>query len=147
MKLRVERKYLGEKYTIGHMYIDFENGTGWQYFCDTIEDKVRDLNKDGDLQDPGETKVYAETAIPYGTYTIMITKHVKWGILVPYLTDVKEFTGILIHSGVDETSSSGCLIVGYNKIKGKVVDSKIVFNKLMDLFKQYPQRSYKIEVV
>jgi len=147
MKLQVKRVFLGEKYTIGRMYIDFENEQGWQYFCDTIEDVVRDKNKDGDLQDSGETKVYSETAIPYGVYTLIITKHAKWGTLVPYLTDVKEFTGILIHAGVDETSSSGCLIVGYNKIKGKVIDSKLVFNKLMDIFKQYPQRSYKIEVV
>lgn len=147
MKLRVERKYLGEKYTIGHMYIDFENGTGWQYFCDTLEDKVRDLNKDGDLQEPGETKVYAETAIPYGAYTIIITKHLKWGIDVPYLTDVKEFTGVLIHMGSTPEQTLGCILVGFNKIKGQLVDSNTTFKKLMDIFKQYPQRSYKIEVI
>ena len=42
----------------------------WERICNTIEDKVRDLNKDGDLNDEGEEKVYAQTAIPYGTYTI-----------------------------------------------------------------------------
>lgn len=147
MKLKVIRRYLYETYTIGQMFIDFENGTGWQYFCDTLEDKVRDLNKDGDLQEPGETKVYGQTAIPYGTYTIIITKHLKWGIDVPYLTDVKEFTGVLIHMGSTPEQTLGCILVGKNSIKGQLTNSKNIFNKLMDVFKQYPQRTYTIEVV
>lgn len=36
MKLTVKRNYKGEAYTIGALYID---GT---YFCDTLEDRVRD---------------------------------------------------------------------------------------------------------
>lgn len=147
MKLKVIRRYLFEEYTIGQMYIDFENGTGWQYFCDTLEDKVRDKNRDGDLQDEGETKVYGKTAIPYGTYTIIITKHAKYGYDVPYLTDVKEFTGILIHGGKTADNSSGCLLIGKNTIKGQLTDSKLYVDKLMSLFKQYPQRSYKIEII
>lgn len=147
MKLQVKRTYLGPEYTIGRLYIDYEDGAGYQYFCDTLEDIVRDYNKDGDLQEPGETKVYGETAIPYGTYTIIITKHLKWGIDVPYLTDVKEFTGILIHMGKDKSSTYGCIIVGFNTIKGQLTDSNNTFKKLMGLFKQHPQKTYKIEVV
>jgi len=147
MKLQVKRVFLGETYTIGRMYIDYETGLGWQYFCDTLEDKVRDLNKDGDLQDPGEAKVYGQTAIPYGTYTIIITKHVKWGIDVPYLTDVKEFTGVLIHMGATAANTEGCILVGFNTIKGQLTDSNNTFKKLMGLFTQHPQRSYKIEVI
>lgn len=51
MKLRVERKYLKENYTIGNLYID------GKFFCNTLEDKVRDINKNGKF-DNGETKVY-----------------------------------------------------------------------------------------
>lgn len=147
MKLQVKRRFLGEEYTIGDMLIDFEDGTGWHKFSDTMEDKVRDFNKDGDLQEPGETKVYGKTAIPYGKYTLIITKHLKYGTLVPYLTDVKEFTGILIHAGSIPAHTEGCILVGFNKIKGQLVDSKATFDKFMGLFKQYPQRSYQIEVV
>lgn len=39
MKLQLKRIALQDTYTIGKLYIDGE------YFCDTIEDKVRDLNK------------------------------------------------------------------------------------------------------
>lgn len=62
MKLTLKRIALKPAYTIGHLYID------GQKVCDTIEDTVRDLNKNG-VFDNGEKKVYAETAIPYGRHT------------------------------------------------------------------------------
>ena len=68
MELKLVRKYCKETYTIGHLYV-IENGkTIW--VGDTLEDKVRDYNKDGDLLDEGETKVYGQTCIPYGKYVI-----------------------------------------------------------------------------
>ena len=51
MKLKLERKYFKDTYTIGNLYID------GKYFCDTLEDKNRDVNKNGKF-DNGETKVY-----------------------------------------------------------------------------------------
>ena len=65
MKLLLKRIALKPTYTIGWLYID------GQKVCDTIEDAVRDLNKNGQF-DNGEKKVYAETAIPYGTYDITL---------------------------------------------------------------------------
>jgi hypothetical protein len=51
---------------------------------------------------------------------------------MPRLLNVPHFEGILIHCGSSEKSSAGCLIVGYNKVVGRVVDSQAAFNKLMD---------------
>ena len=65
MKLTLKRIALRDTYTIGRLYID------GVYFCDTLEDKVRDLNKNGKF-DNGEKKVYSETAIPYGIYKVDI---------------------------------------------------------------------------
>ena len=45
MKLELKRTFLGDKYTIGSLFI---NG---KLFCNTLEDTVRDLNKDGDLNE------------------------------------------------------------------------------------------------
>ena len=67
MKLRLRRIALKETYTIGKLEA-WKDGQ-WVYLCDTIEDKNRDLNKNG-VFDNGEKKVYGETAIPYGTYKI-----------------------------------------------------------------------------
>ena len=58
MKILVKRFALKEKYTIGHMFIDGVK------VCDTLEDKVRDLNKNGKF-DNGEVKIPGQTAIPY----------------------------------------------------------------------------------
>ena len=117
MKLKLERLYLKDTYTIGKLYINDK------YFCDTVEDKVRDLNKDGDLNDLGETKVYGETAIPYGTYEVEVTYSPKFKRKLPLIKNVPHFEGIRIHRGNYATSSHGCLIVGENKIKGGVINS------------------------
>lgn len=120
MKLKLKRIFKGETYTIGKLYIDGE------YFCDTLEDTVRDI-------DTKEDKVYAQTAIPAGEYDIDMNtispkysrrKSYDWcrGRL-PRLLDVPFFEGILIHSGNTAEDSAGCILVGRNKVKGKVIDS------------------------
>ena len=117
MKVKVRRRYLGPEYTIGSLYIDE------RYICDTIEDKVRDFNKDGDLNDPGEQKVYGRTAIPYGTYAMDLTMSPKFTRLLPLIMDVPHFTGIRIHRGNSAEDSAGCILPGENKIKGRVIHS------------------------
>ena len=100
------------------------------YFCDTLEDKVRDLNKDGDLNDAEEGKVYAQTAIPYGKYKVIVSFSPKFKRMLPRLLDVPHFEGILIHRGNTAKDSAGCILVGENKIKGKVINSTPYENKL-----------------
>lgn len=134
MKLTLKRLYLKDTYTIGKLYID------GKYFCDTLEDKVRDYNKDGDLLDPGETKVYGQTAIPYGTYEVEVTYSPKFKRDLPLIKNVPHFEGIRIHRGNWATDSSGCVIVGENKIKGGVINStpyeKEITKKLKETFEK-----------
>ena len=117
MKLLLKRRYLGPTYTIGSLSID------GIYLCDTIEDKVRDTNKDGDLLDEGEEKVFGETAIPYGGYNIELSLSPKFKRILPMILDVKHFTGIRIHRGNTAKDSHGCILPGENKVKGKVINS------------------------
>lgn len=137
MKLTLKRIALKPTYTIGKLYID---GT---YFCDTCEDKVRDNNRDGDLDDIGEGKVYGQTAIPYGTYRVVMNVQspkysqrasYAWckGYL-PRLVDVPHFEGILIHSGNDATHSAGCILVGENKVRGQVINSMATLKRLVNI--------------
>ena len=125
MKLELKRKFLGEDYTIGDLYINDI------LFCNVLEDKVRDLNKDGDLNDAGEGKVYGETAIPYGTYTVVLTYSNRFKKVMPLLENVKGFEGIRIHNGSTKQDTLGCLLVGKNTQKGMVTESKVTFAKLM----------------
>lgn len=130
MEIRVRRIALKDTYTIGKMYIDGE------YFCDVLEDRVRDLEN--------QVKVPNKTAIPYGTYEITLdVKSTKYSDFnkypwakeyngyLPRLTNVPLFLGILIHPGNTEHDSSGCLLVGENKVVGKVINSKTTFERLM----------------
>lgn len=123
MKLELKRIALKPNYTIGKLFI---NGT---YYCDTIEDKVIDLNKNGKFDD-GLTKVMHQTAIPYGTFKVVVNHSPKFNRELPRLLDVPYFEGILIHNGSDQNNSSGCIIVGENKTVGKVINSTFYMNNL-----------------
>ena len=121
MKLTLKRKFFGTNYTIGDLFIDDK------FFCNTIEDTVRELpsicpNTPKGISCTCSGKVYAETAIPFGTYKVTMKCSPKLKRVLPYLHDIPHFIGILIHSSNDQTSSAGCILVGKNIVKGKVLD-------------------------
>lgn len=145
MKLLLDRKYknckLGSRiYCIGKLYVD------GVYVCDTIEDKDWGWDETTTMTEIALTKHKNKslTAIPHGTYSISIDrvspKFSKYAYYknfcrgkVPYLRNVRGFEGILIHCGTSEMSSAGCIIVGYNTIKGQVTRSYEAFEKLYKL--------------
>ena len=140
MDLKLNRIYVHKNYTIGKLYV---NG---QYFSDTLEDTNRDFNRDGDLLDEGEDKVYAETAIPFGIYKVEVTMSPRFKRYLPILIDVKHFSGIRIHSGNSAGDSSGCILVGLNKVKGGLVDSRIYENKLVKLLLEAQKKGDNITI-
>lgn len=148
LELRVRRVALKPTYTIGKLEWT-EDGKVWNYLCDTLEDKVRDYNKDGDLEDKGETKIYGETAIPYGKYTFTVEMSPKFGYACPLLHNVKHFEYIRVHKGNTAVDTHGCVLVGKNTEVGKLGagTSGPAFEKLMDLLDRHPQRSYTIEIL
>lgn len=129
MKIVLKRIALRDTYTIGKLYIDDK------YICDTVEDKVRDINKNG-VFDNGEKKVYGETAIPYGTYEVKWTYSNRFKKYMPELLNVPNFSGIRIHSGNTAADSLGCIIVGENKAVGKVLNSRATVNKLYPIIEK-----------
>lgn len=129
MRLKLERKYFKDNYTIGNLYIDD------QFFCNTLEDKNRDLNKNGRF-DNGEMKVYGETCIPFGKYKVTINISPKFGRELPRLIDVPSFEGVLIHRGNTAEDSAGCILVGENKVTGKVLNSTPYEERLVKVIKE-----------
>jgi hypothetical protein len=90
--------------------------------------------------------VKSQTAIPTGTYKVTLgvvspkfsqkPYYMKFcGGRVPRLLNVPAYEGILIHIGSTEKSSAGCLIVGYNTIKGRVTNSQVAFEKLYSMMR------------
>ena len=148
MKLTLKRIALKPTYTIGKLYIDDK------YFCDTLEDTVRDLNKNGKF-DNGEKKIKGETAIPYGTYEIttnVVSQRFKnrvwakpYGGKIPRLMNVPSFDGVLLHPGSSSADTSGCLLVGKNTIVGRLTDSQKTFHMLMQKIKD--QKNLIIEII
>lgn len=142
MRLTLRRIAKRDTYTIGHLYID------GAYFCDTCEDRVRDLSR--------ERKVPGETAIPAGTYGItMKVQSPKYRTraqyrfcdgYLPRLLDVPHFEGVLIHIGNSAADSAGCILVGKNRAKGQVLESTETFRKLHALLKDADGRGEKITI-
>ena len=122
MRLTLKRVFKGDTYTIGKLYID------GVYFCDTLEDKVRKITSD----DP---KIYGQTAILAGIYEVVINWSPRFKCMMPLLLKVAHFVGIRIHWGNIAKDTEGCILVGENKEKGKVLNSKVTYNKLMTILK------------
>lgn len=143
MELTLRRKFKGPTYTIGDLGID------GKFFCNTIEGTVRELPATCPDTPRGRSctckeKIYARTAIPAGQYRITLEYSPRFKRRMPYLHDVPHFLGILIHSGNTETDSAGCIIVGENTVKGKVLNSRATFQRLYTLLEKEKEITIQI---
>ena len=139
INLTLIRSFKGPEYTIGHLYID------GKYFCDTLEDVDRGLNSKMSLQEIQKVKIKHETAIPIGMYYVNMNtispKYSDFGrypyakpynAKMPRITNVPGYDGVLIHPGNTKRDTSGCILVGENKVKGQVINSQATWKKLME---------------
>ena len=108
MVIRLDRVYRGDKYTIGHLYVDGE------YFCDTMEPSI---NAD------------SHPAIPLGSYYLSLVWSPKFRRYMIRL-DVPRRSGILIHAGNIPEHTQGCILVGKNKFVGMLYNSRHYFELL-----------------
>ena len=94
MKIQIKRLHKTENSTIGEMTID------GKFECYTLEDKERDV------------KIKSETAIPKGTYKVIINQSNRFKKLMPLLLNVPNFEGVRIHPGNSNHDTEGCILVG-----------------------------------
>lgn len=152
MNIVVDRKWKKSTYTIGKLYIDNVP------FCETLEDTDRGLKSTMSLEQIKAIKKAAVTAIPTGTYNVRMdvvsTKFSKsaWyiknchGSKVPRLENVPGYAGILIHPGNTDKDTEGCVLVGQNKVKGQVINSKDTFLKLYNKLYEAYTKGEKITI-
>lgn len=150
MVLQLIRKWKRDTYTIGKLIVD---GVP---FCETCEDKDRGLKIADGLQEIKKRKVYGETAIPWGTYVVRMdvvspkyaardwyAKNCNGGRM-PRIMDVPGWEGVLIHPGNSALDSLGCVLVGRNKVKGGLTQSKETFRALYGKMRKAYERGERI---
>ena len=133
MELILERIAKKKAYTIGRLSIleevidEYSTGTAERYFCDTLEPTWRDYEH-------GAYKVKGKSAIPEGRYAVVVSWSPKFKAWLPILLGGPEFNrkwqGVRIHAGNTVEDTEGCILVGKNKVVGKVVDSGIWLHRL-----------------
>lgn len=127
MKILVKRIAKRPTYTIGKMYLD------GKYFCDTLEDTDRNISQSTPLDTIKKVKLPNNTAIPTGTYKVIVNVSPKFKRLLPRLLNVPGFDGVLIHRGNTDKDTSGCILIGENKVVGRVINSTGYETKLVSI--------------
>lgn len=121
MDLRLQREPTRDGATLGCLFVD------GHFECFTLEDIVRER--------PGEPvsawKIPAETAIPVGRYRVVVTRSTRFQRDLPLLLDVPGFTGIRIHPGNGSLDTEGCLLVGRDRVAGRLHQSRVACEALL----------------
>ncbi len=103
---------IGER-TIGSLFVDGKRE------CFTLEDPVRE-----------GPKVMHETAIPAGTYPVIIDRSQRFGRMLPRVLHVPGFEGIRIHGGNTSSDTSGCILVGQSRAHDSMLSSQLALGQL-----------------
>ena len=113
MKIEVKRLHRTDNSTIGELTID------GKFECYTLEDKEREF-----------IKIKGETAIPKGTYKVIINQSNRFKRLLPLLIGVPNFEGVRIHAGNSNHDTEGCILVGQNRSVDYITKSRKAFDSL-----------------
>ena len=140
MEIRVKRIARKDGYTIGKMYI---NGA---YFCDTLEDTDRGLKSTMSEEEILSKKRKGITAIPTGEYDVILTFSPKFKRVLPLLLNVPGYQYIRVHHGNLPSSTDGCLLVGENKIKGQIINSRATLERLMSVLLECEKKKEKVTI-
>lgn len=117
LHFKLYRKENTSLFCHGRLYLATDGATtddlGECLLCDTIEPPVR----------PKSDFLRGKTAIPAGTYDLVLTRSPRFGRLLPLVVDVPGMSGIRIHRGNTVADTRGCILPGRYVGHGRVVDS------------------------
>ena len=125
MELKLVRTKLTTKSTIGKLYIDDI------FYCYTLEDTDRGMLQSMSIEDINKKKVYGVTAIPRGTYEVIVNMSSRFKVLMPLLLNVKGYEGVRIHKGNIPENTLGCILVGMKEGIDCITESKLAYDFLL----------------
>lgn len=136
MKLTLNRSPSDQACTIGQLLVDDVET------CFTLEDVVREV--------PGQPvaswKVFGETAIPRGTYAVIIDHSQHFGRDLPHILNVPGFEGVRIHPGNTAEDTSGCILVGVDRLTDSIGRSRMAFDALFPKIQQALARGELVSI-
>lgn len=130
INLLLQRKWSVKDATLGELFIDgiFE--------CYTCEDIVRPVGQ----------KVPGQTAIPTGSYRVVVDWSPRFQKNMLHILDVPGFEGVRIHPGNTPLDTDGCVLVGQtvDTVNGSIGSSRIAYEQLFR--KLYDDKAIILEV-
>ena len=117
-----------------------------EWFCNTMEPTAKKLTSRMPQTVIRRHKIIGKTAIPTGRYRILITRSRRFGRWLPLLLNVKGFEGIRIHAGNKPEDTKGCILLGFNRRKGYVLDSTRCVLTLVKMMTEAIEKGEKVFV-
>ena len=117
-----------------------------EWFCNTMEPTARKLTSRMPQTVIRRHKIIGKTAIPTGRYRILITRSRQFGRWLPLLLNVKGFEGIRIHAGNKPEDTKGCILLGFNRRKGYVLNSTQCVQQLMGRMTEAMEKGERVFV-
>lgn len=140
MKIDLHRKWRKKGYSIGILSI---NG---KRICETLEDEDRGLRSELSVYTLNQLKVKGETAIPIGTYQVVVTYSPRFKKMLPLLLHVPAYEGVRIHSGNYAKDTEGCILCGRNTEPGAVTNSRYWTNKVISMIEEACNRKEEVTI-
>ena len=131
MRLTLKRTTFTKESTIGELSV---NGV---FECYVLEDVVRS---------GPPAKVWGKTAIPAGTYGVIVNMSNRFRRLMPLLLKVPGYEGVRIHSGNTAADTEGCLLLGLDKKTDFVGRSRDAYSRFMPRLQEALKAGQKVTI-
>jgi len=116
-RLELFRSVYTDTTTIGRLFLDGE------FFGWTLEDAVR----------PPNIKIQGKTAIPEGTYKVVLSMSNRFKKVLPEILSVPHFSGIRFHGGNTAKDTEGCVLIAGSMDLSKESISGSLSDKLVEV--------------